>query len=120
VPSRRGAKELQPDVLPLFTRGVDGAKSSLPTLTPLVKTAADAIGELMDRASADLKKPFWQGFKKDIAENAKPAIVGLGVAFGNILKGMAGIVDAFLPHMDGISDTMQRITRSGSPTGGRS
>jgi hypothetical protein len=105
------SKSLQPDVLPLFVRGVDGAKSSLPTLTPLVKTAADAIGELMDRASADMKKPFWQGFKKDIAENAKPAIVGLGVAFGNILKGMAGIVDAFLPHMDGISDRMQGITR---------
>jgi hypothetical protein len=104
------SKELQPDVLPLFTRGVDGAKNSLPGLSPLVKTAADAVGELMDRASASLKSPFWQGFKDDIAANAKPAIIGLGVAFGNVLKGMAGIVDAFLPHMDGISATMQRIT----------
>ncbi|MDH6625730.1 septal ring factor EnvC (AmiA/AmiB activator) [Streptomyces sp. LBL] len=105
------SKELQPDVLPLFTRGVDGAKNSLPSLTPIVKTAADAIGDLMDRASAELKKPFWQDFKKDIEKSAKPAIVGLGIAFGNILKGMAGIVDAFLPHMDGISLTMQRITK---------
>jgi hypothetical protein len=104
------SKEMQPDTLPIFTRGVNGAKATLPTLTPLVQAAADAIGELMDRASADLKKPFWQGFKADIAANAKPAIVGLGVAFGNVLKGMAGIIDAFLPHMDGISDTMQRIT----------
>ncbi|MFF1764795.1 transglycosylase SLT domain-containing protein [Streptomyces sp. NPDC058249] len=104
------SKELQPDVLPLFTRGVDGAKNSLPGLTPLVKNSADAIGELMDKASAQLKTPFWQGFKKDIQENAKPAIVGLGVAFGNVFKGMAGIVDAFLPHMDGISDKMQTIT----------
>ncbi|WP_405620237.1 peptidoglycan DD-metalloendopeptidase family protein [Streptomyces sp. NBC_00076] len=102
--------ELQPDVLPLFTRGVNGAKNTLPGLSPLVVTAADAIGQLMDRASADLKRPFWQGFKKDIRESAEPAIVGLGVAFGNVLKGMAGIVDAFLPHMDGISETMQRIT----------
>ncbi|MFF1625563.1 peptidoglycan DD-metalloendopeptidase family protein [Streptomyces sp. NPDC058272] len=104
------SKELQPDVLPLFTRGVDGAKNSLPGLTPLVKNSADAIGELMDKASAQLKTPFWQGFKKDIQDNAKPAIVGLGVAFGNIFKGMAGIVDAFLPHMDGISSRMQDIT----------
>ncbi|WP_432158640.1 peptidoglycan DD-metalloendopeptidase family protein, partial [Streptomyces sp. bgisy153] len=104
------SKELQPDVLPLFTRGVNGAKSSLPTFTPLVLAAADAIGTLMDRASADLKRPFWQGFKADIQENAEPAIVGLGVAFGNVLKGMAGIVDAFLPHMDGISSRVQTIT----------
>ena len=104
------SKELQPDVLPIFTRGVDGAKNSLPGLTPLVKTAADAIKDLMDRASTELKNPFWQGFKDDIAKNAKPAIVGLGIAFGNVFKGMAGIVDGFLPHMDGIAETMKRIT----------
>jgi phage-related protein len=104
------AKSLQPDVLPLFTRMVDGAKNSLPGLTPLVKNSADAVGELMDRASADLKSPFWQRFKKGVEESAKPAIVGLGVAFGNIFKGMAGILDAFFPHMEDISDRMQSIT----------
>ncbi|MFF5537878.1 peptidoglycan DD-metalloendopeptidase family protein [Streptomyces cinerochromogenes] len=104
------SKSVQPDVLPLFTRGVDGAKNSLPGLTPLVQNAADAVRELMDRASGQLKTPFWRGFKKDIEESAKPAIVGLGVAFGNVFKGMAGIVDAFLPHMDGISQGMQDIT----------
>ncbi|MET9409701.1 peptidoglycan DD-metalloendopeptidase family protein [Streptomyces sp. NPDC002935] len=104
------SKSLQPDVLPLFTRGVDGAKASLPGLSPLVTAAADAVGILMDKASKELKSPFWRGFKKDIRENVKPAIVGLGVAFGNVFKGIAGIVDAFLPHMDGISATMQRIT----------
>ncbi|MFI9175735.1 peptidoglycan DD-metalloendopeptidase family protein [Streptomyces lincolnensis] len=102
--------ELQPDVLPLFTRGVDGAKNSLPGLTPLVQNSADAIGELMDRASADMKRSFWQRFKQGVAENAKPAIVGLGVAFGNVFKGMAGVMDAFFPHMDSISERMQRIT----------
>ncbi|MEU1037696.1 peptidoglycan DD-metalloendopeptidase family protein [Streptomyces sp. NPDC005907] len=105
------SKELQPDVLPLFTRGVNSAKNSLPGLTPLVRTSADAIGILMDKASANLKKPFWRDFKKDIQTAAKPAIIGLGVAFGNVLKGMAGVIDAFLPHMDGISKTMQRITK---------
>lgn len=104
------SKELQPDVLPLFTRAVDGAKNSLPGLSPLVRNSADAIGELMDRASADLKSPFWQRFKKGIAENAKPAIVGMGIAFGNVFKGMAGVIDAFFPHMDSISERMQAIT----------
>ncbi|GAB1326969.1 aggregation-promoting factor C-terminal-like domain-containing protein [Streptomyces sennicomposti] len=105
------SKSLQPEVLPLFTRGVDGAKRTLPGLTPLVTAAADAVGILMDKASTNLKKPFWQDFKKDIDKNAKPAIVGLGIAFGNTITGMAGIVDAFLPHMDGISFTMERITK---------
>ncbi|MFE0326330.1 peptidoglycan DD-metalloendopeptidase family protein [Streptomyces sp. NPDC058960] len=105
------SKSLQPDVLPLFVRGIDAAKNSLPGLTPLVKTAADAVGDLFDRASKALKSPFWRGFKDDIDNSAKPAITGLGVAFGNVLTGIAGIIDAFLPHMDGISATMQRITK---------
>jgi hypothetical protein len=65
----------------------------------------------MDKASAQLKSPFWRGFKKDIDKSAKPAIVGLGVAFGNVFKGMAGVIDAFLPHMDGISRRMQKDHR---------
>ncbi|MEU3241019.1 peptidoglycan DD-metalloendopeptidase family protein [Streptomyces anthocyanicus] len=104
------AKSLSPDVLPLFTQMVDGAKNSLPGLTPLVKNSADAVGDLMDRASRELKNPFWTRFKKGVTESAEPAIEGMGVSFGNVLKGMAGVVDAFLPHMDSISRRMQDIT----------
>ncbi|MGW1541043.1 peptidoglycan DD-metalloendopeptidase family protein [Streptomyces sp. NPDC002309] len=105
------SKELQPDVLPIFTRMIDGAKNALPGLSPLVRTSADAVGELMDRASADMKRPFWQRFKKGITESAKPAIVGLGISFGNVFKGMSGVIDAFFPHMESISERMQSITK---------
>lgn len=106
------SKALQPETLPLFTRAVDGAKKALPGLTPLVKGAADGIESLMDRASADLKgDPFWNRFRDGIADVAKPAIEGLGVAFGNVFKGMGGILEAFFPHMDSISERMQGITK---------
>ncbi|MEV6684448.1 transglycosylase SLT domain-containing protein [Streptomyces sp. NPDC051130] len=107
---KQWSTSLQPQVLPLFTRGVDGAKASLPGLTPLVLGAARGISTLMDKASAELKSPFWQGFKKDISESVEPAITGLGTAFGNIIKGMSGVIDAFLPHMDGITAASDRIT----------
>ncbi|MFJ6636570.1 peptidoglycan DD-metalloendopeptidase family protein [Streptomyces sp. NPDC091376] len=103
-------KSLQPHTLPIFTRAVDGAKNSLPGLTPLVEGAAKGIQNLMDRASAQMKTPFWQGFKQDLAENVQPAVEGFGVAFGNVIKGMAGIIDAFLPHMDGIASKSDAIT----------
>jgi len=104
------SKALQPAVMPIFTRALVSLRNTLPTLTPFVMGAADAIGVLQDKASAELKRPFWQGFKADLQGNVKPAIIGLGVAFGNVFKGIAGVIDAFLPHMDGISSTMQRIT----------
>jgi phage-related protein len=104
------SKSLQPAVMPIFTRALVSLRNTLPTLTPFVKGAASAITELQDRASKQVKTPFWQNFKKDLQDNVKPAIIGIGVAFGNIFKGMAGIIGAFLPHMDSISSRMQTIT----------
>ncbi|MFD9069141.1 aggregation-promoting factor C-terminal-like domain-containing protein [Streptomyces lasiicapitis] len=104
------SESLQPQVMPIFTRALVGLRRALPGLTPFVKAAADAIGELQDRASRGFKSEGWKEFKTDLAGAVKPAIIGMGVAFGNLFKGMGGIVQAFLPHMDSISATMQRIT----------
>lgn len=104
------SKSLQPAVMPIFTRALNGLKNSLPGLTPFVLEAADAIKRLQDRASAGFKSPWWKEFKQDLEVSIGPAIEGLGISFGRIFKGMVGIIDAFLPHMDDISRTMQRIT----------
>ncbi|EHM24218.1 hypothetical protein SPW_7312 [Streptomyces sp. W007] len=104
------SKELSPDVVPLFTRGVVSLKNSLPGLTPLAEGAAKGIDTLMSKASAQMKTPFWESFKADLAENVEPAVVGFGVAFGNVIVGIVGIIDAFLPKMDGIASHSDRIT----------
>ncbi|MCM8548883.1 hypothetical protein [Streptomyces sp. STCH 565 A] len=104
------SRSLQPDVMPLFTRAIVGLKNSLPGLTPFVREAAKAIGGLQDRVSAGFKSPWWQDFKKDLQGSVGPAIEGLGGSFGRIFKGMVGVIHAFLPRMDSISERMQRIT----------
>lgn len=105
------SKALQPKVMPIFTRAIVGLKNALPGLTPFVVAAADAIKTLQDKASEGFKSPWWKTFKKDLEGSIKPAIIGLGVSFGRIFKGIVGVIDAFLPHMGDISDTMQRITK---------
>ncbi|MFD5790726.1 hypothetical protein ACFWH1_29420 [Streptomyces sp. NPDC127037] len=104
------SRSLQPQVMPVFTRALEGMRNALPGLTPFVLAAARAIGQLQDRVSAGFKSPWWLDFKADMAASIEPALVGMGVAFGNLFKGMAGVIQAFLPHMDGISASMQRIT----------
>lgn len=104
------SRSLQPAVMPLFTRAINGLKNSLPGLTPFVLAAAGAIGRLQDRVSRGFKSPWWKGFKQDLQGSVDPAIEGLGVSFGRVFKGMAGVVQAFLPHMDSISQRMQDIT----------
>ncbi|MGW5633951.1 hypothetical protein [Streptomyces sp. NPDC003832] len=104
------SKSLQPAVMPIFTRALNAMARALPGLTPFVESAAAAIQTLMDKASQELKTPFWRGFKDDLQKSVKPAIIGLGVSFGNVFKGMAGIIGGFLPHMDSISERMQSLT----------
>ncbi|MFI5670466.1 hypothetical protein [Streptomyces sp. NPDC051704] len=101
---------LQPAVMPLFTRALEGIKNSLPGLTPLVLAAAAGVSTLQDRISRGFKSPWWQEFKADLAASMPAAITGLGVAFGNVLKGMAGMLQAFMPHMDSIAARMEAIT----------
>ncbi|MFG2870993.1 hypothetical protein [Streptomyces sp. NPDC048338] len=105
------SRSLQPQVMPIFTRALDGIRRSLPGLTPFVVAAAAAIGRLQDRVSAGFKSPWWKQFKAELSGAVGPAIEGLGISFGRIFKGMAGVIDAFLPHMDGISDRMQTMTQ---------
>ena len=104
------SKSLQPAVMPIFTRALDGMRRALPGLTPFVLDAASAITTLQDKASAGFKSKWWKDFVTDLQTSVKPAIIGLGTAFGNIFKGIVLIIDAFLPHMSTISDTLQRIT----------
>jgi phage-related protein len=104
------SKSLQPKVMPIFTRALNGMRKALPGITPFVKEAAGAVGELQDRASRGFQSPWWKTFKKDLQGSVRPAIIGLGVSFGRVFKGMGGVMQAFFPHMDSISERMQRIT----------
>jgi hypothetical protein len=104
------SRSLQPAVMPIFTRALNGLKNALPGLTPFVLEAAGAIQTLMDKASAELKRPFWADFRSDLQGSVKPAIEGLGVSFGNVFKGMAGVISAFLPKVDSVSARMQTLT----------
>ncbi|WP_030997507.1 transglycosylase SLT domain-containing protein [Streptomyces sp. NRRL F-5630] len=106
------SESLQPGVLALFTRGVNAAGRTLPAFTPLVEGATRAVSRLFDAASRNLKTPFWRDFKKDIQTSAEPAVYGFGVAFGNVITGIAGVIDAFFPHMDGISRRLEDATKS--------
>ncbi|MGX9919463.1 hypothetical protein ACWIG4_06370 [Streptomyces sp. NPDC002248] len=105
------SEALQPQVMPIFTRAIDGLRKSLPALTPFVVAAAAAVTDLQDRFSRNVKSPWMGEFADDLAKATGPAITGLGVAAGNVFKGLGGIIDAFLPHMETISSEMQRITK---------
>lgn len=104
------SRSLQPTIMPIFTRALVGAKAALQSLTPFVLAAARGISALQDRASAGFKSPWWISFKRDLAGSVTPAIIGMGTAFAQVFKGLMGIIQAFLPHIDGINARMLSLT----------
>ncbi|MBB1253167.1 peptidoglycan DD-metalloendopeptidase family protein [Streptomyces sp. OF3] len=104
------SESLQPHVMPLFTRAINGARKALPGFTPFVKEAAAAVGDLQDRMSEEFKSNGWKEFRDDLADATGPAIRGLGGALINIGKGLGGIIHAFLPYMERFSDGMLGVT----------
>lgn len=101
---------LSPAVLPIFTRAIDSLTNMLPKMTPFVLAAADGIRQLQDRASKAFQDPFWERFRANLAENIPRAIVGMGVTFGNVFTGFAGIINAFVTDTDRISSSMENAT----------
>lgn len=91
------ARSLQPNVIPVLIKGINLLKTILPSLTPIVKSSANAIGGLLDRANAAAKSPFWKQFSQFLAASAGPAITGLGTLVGSLLKSFAGLAQSFAP-----------------------
>lgn len=104
------SKALQPKVMPIFTRALNGIAKILPGLTPFVTAAADAVGKLEDKLGKELKAPWVKSLKDDLGKSIGPSIDHLGTSIGNIFKGAAGIVDAFLPHVDKAGKTVDGWT----------
>ncbi|GGX63176.1 transglycosylase SLT domain-containing protein [Streptomyces hiroshimensis] len=92
------SRSLQPEVMPLFTRGINDARASLPAFTPLVHGAAAGVRDLLAATEADFKTPFWHRFRDDLADSLQPAVLNLGTTVGYVFKGIAGVIDAALPH----------------------
>jgi phage-related protein len=90
-------KALQPAVIPVLIKGISLLRASLPLLTPAVRGAAIGLSYLLDRANAAAKSPFWTQFSTFLGQAAAPAIIGLGTLIGNLLKGFAGMAQAFAP-----------------------
>lgn len=103
---KKWQESLEKDVFPAITGGVDLVISQLPRISPLVKTAGKAFVGLEEDAKKALKGPFWDEFLSDLNTAMPKAIEGFGKTAGNVFTGIAGVVDAVLPHTGDLVDAI--------------
>lgn len=100
------SEEMSKDTMPVFTKGIEGARKALPLLTPLVKTASRSLSEFMDSMDGGGLK----GFIGRLNESAKTALPDLLNSGRNVFVGLGGIISAFLPHSDSVTGSIEKGT----------
>ncbi|HMG44998.1 MAG TPA: peptidoglycan DD-metalloendopeptidase family protein [Acidimicrobiales bacterium] len=117
------AEELEPAVLPLFIQGMQMIEDMLPHLTPIVLSAANAIGYLLDLAGETFKDPVWQEFFAMIAATAGPNIAMFGEILLNLGTAFAAILTAFAPFasqfLAGLVEMTEKFAAWASSTEGQ-
>ncbi|WBB94178.1 hypothetical protein [Verrucosispora sp. WMMC514] len=87
----------QEGLLPGAQKAIENLLPYLPAVERFVSDIATRMGDLAVRASEALESPFWKSFFGMIRDTAGPALEGMAVAAGNVITGIAGILQAFLP-----------------------
>ncbi|MFD0468619.1 hypothetical protein ACFQ0B_10115 [Nonomuraea thailandensis] len=90
-------QSLNPSVIPAITGGLGLMEQTLPKISPLVAGTANSFVGLEQRASAALDGPFWTKFLHNVGVAGPQAMTGLGNSTLNVVTGVAGIINAFLP-----------------------
>ncbi|MFB4285708.1 hypothetical protein ACBJ59_61350 [Nonomuraea sp. MTCD27] len=110
-------QSLNPDVVPAITGGLGLMEKTLPKISPLVAGTANSFVGLEQRAAAALDGPFWTKFLHNVGVAGPQAMTGLGNSALNVVTGVAGIMNAFMPWqgtvVGGIEDATAKFSAWG-------
>ncbi|WP_052457087.1 hypothetical protein [Streptomyces sp. AcH 505] len=104
------SRSLQPQVMPIFTLGLNTIRKILPQLTPLVVAASGAVMGLMRSFASWVEGG---GIKRVVAwlsTTAGSSIRGFGQIVANIFSGIGGILRSFAPSSQTVVASLVRLT----------
>lgn len=102
--------QFRPEIFMMAAEGIRFINGEIPKMAPLMKGVTSALHDLERGAIAALQGPFWQTFMTNIGQIAGPVLGSLGRAFGNIITGIAGILNAFLPMTMQVTGGFESMT----------
>lgn len=108
---KKWSDSLSSTTMPIFTKGLQGLRGALPLITPLVKTAAGALDDMMDSITKGMKGPGFKSFIGELDGAAKKTLPDFLKSLGNIAVGFGGIIRAFLPFSGEMTGGLEKITR---------
>ncbi|KMS67290.1 hypothetical protein ACZ91_67425, partial [Streptomyces regensis] len=98
--------------MPVVTKGLQLLRQLLPTLTPFVRAAAAAFGDMLDKVAAGTRRAGPKKWADEMAAASGTALRDFLTAIGNIARGFGGLMQAFLPASAGVTGGLVSMTDS--------
>ena len=101
----------QAGLFPGLTEGLDELTANMPIAERFVSNFADTMGELAGDAGDRLNDPWWQDFFSYISTSGPQILSNFTRATGNVVEGLAGMLQAFDPLTQGFSEGLLGMSR---------
>ncbi|MEU9789114.1 hypothetical protein AB0E27_00570 [Streptomyces sparsogenes] len=102
---------LSSTTMPIFTKALGTLRAMLPSLTPLVTTAAGALGDFVDQVDKSVKGGAFERLVQRLNDSAKTTFPAFLSSAKNIAIGIGGIVSAFMPASGQMSRSIEDLTK---------
>lgn len=106
---KKWQQSMEPRVLPLFSQGISILRGLLPSLTPVVEGASNAVGGLLGRLAAGARSPAFAQFRDALVALVPQSLTSLGNVAGDVAVGFGKIIQAFLPYAPAVLSFIERI-----------
>lgn len=109
---QKWSDSLSPKTMPVVTKGIQLLRSLLPTLTPLVTAAADAMSGFLDDVARGVKSAGFKQWAADMTGAAGPALSNFLAVIKNLAVGFGGLLAAFAPTSTAMTGGLVAMTEA--------
>ncbi|WP_395691520.1 hypothetical protein [Nocardioides sp.] len=111
-PQLQGLQDVaQAGMLPGVEDGINMMLTRLPDVERVIATISSTLGQLSREAGQSLGGPEWDAFFSYIESDARPLLLDLSRTMGNVVLGIANMMQAFGPMSLGFSDGLLAMSR---------
>jgi hypothetical protein len=108
---KKWSDSLASSTMPIFTKGIQFLQSLLPKLTPMVRSVAGEITFFLDTMGESSAGKIFKEFGRNIRENGSGALGSFLHIVTNVLAGVIGLLNAFMPASKGVTGGLEAMTK---------
>lgn len=101
---------LSDSTMPVFTRGIQFLEGLLPKLTPIVRTVSYQINQFVTSLGEGVAGKVFREFGNNVQRTAGGSLKGLLDILRNVVVGITGVLNAFIPMSVGVTGGLADLT----------